>query len=55
MASSTRERQHIVDYISSQIRDETVENLEKVTHERVLGRDIDVWNVHTVLNLHGSS
>lgn len=50
MESSARERQYIVDYVSSQARDETVENLEKVTHERVLGRDIDVWDVHTDLN-----
>jgi hypothetical protein len=45
--SSDRERQHIVDYLADQAPDETVEHLEKVKSERVLGRRIDVWDVHT--------
>jgi hypothetical protein len=47
MESSERERQYIVNYTASQASDETVEHLEKVASERVLGRDIDVWDVHT--------
>lgn len=50
MESSDRERQHIVDYMAAQASDETVDHLEKVTSERVLGRDIDVWDVHTNIN-----
>lgn len=42
-----RERQYIVDYLASQAPDEVVEHLEKVKSERVLGRWIDVWDVHT--------
>jgi hypothetical protein len=42
-----RERQQIVDYLASQAPDELVEHLEKVKSERVLGRWIDVWDVHT--------
>lgn len=47
MRSSQRERQEIVDYIASQAKDETVENLEKVFSERVAGRKYSIWNVHT--------
>jgi hypothetical protein len=50
MESSNRELQYIVDYMASQASDETIEHLEKVASERVLGRDIDVWDVHTDLN-----
>lgn len=50
MANPAQERQYIVDYIWSHVRDETVEHLEKVTDERVLGREIDVWDVHTDRN-----
>lgn len=50
MESSDRERQYIVNYMASQADDETVEHLEKVASERVLGRDIDVWDVHTNVN-----
>jgi hypothetical protein len=46
MESTDRERQFIVNYMASQA-DDTVEHLEKVASERVLGRVIDVWNVHT--------
>lgn len=42
-----RERQYIVDYLASQAPDEVVEHLEKVKSERVLGRRIDAWDVHT--------
>lgn len=42
-----RERQYIVDYLASQAPDEVVKHLEKVKSERVLGRWIDVWDVHT--------
>ncbi len=42
-----RERQQIVDYLASQAPDEIVEHLEKVKSERVLGRWIDAWDVHT--------
>ena len=42
-----RERQLIVDYLASQAPDEIVEHLEKVKSERVLGRWIDAWDVHT--------
>ncbi len=45
-----RQRQYIVDYMAGQAGDETVEHLEKVTSERVLGRVIDVWDVHTDTN-----
>lgn len=47
MYSSVQERQYIVDYVASQASDETVEHLEKIASERALGRDIDVWDVHT--------
>lgn len=50
MESPNRERQYIVDYIASQASDETVEHLEKVASERVLGRGVDVWDVHTDTN-----
>ena len=50
MESPDRERQYIVDYMASQAGDETVEHLEKVASERMLGRDIDVWDVHTDVN-----
>jgi hypothetical protein len=42
-----RERQQVVDYLASQAPDELVEHLEKVKSERVLGRWIDAWDVHT--------
>jgi hypothetical protein len=42
-----RERQYIVDYLASQAPDEIVAHLEKVKSERVLGRWIDSWDVHT--------
>jgi hypothetical protein len=45
--SSDRERQFIVDYMASQASNETVEHLEKVASERVLGQEHDVWDVHT--------
>lgn len=50
LESSDRERQNIVDYLAAQASDETVDHLEKVASERVLGRDIDVWDVHTEIN-----
>lgn len=45
-----RERQQIVDYLASQAPDEIVEHLEKIKSERVLGRWIDAWDVHTNQN-----
>ena len=45
-----RERQQIVDYLASQAPDELVEHLEKIKSERVLGRWIDAWDVHTNQN-----
>ena len=47
MESPERERQIIVDYMASQAGDETVEHLEKVASERILGRRHDIWDVHT--------
>jgi len=47
MQSTERERQEIVDYVYMSAPDETVEHLEKVTSERVVGRHIDIWDVHT--------
>jgi len=47
MESPDPERQRIVDYMASQARNETVEHLEKVAQERILGREMDVWDVHT--------
>src|SRR5215204_4009334 len=47
MRSSERERQHVVDYMAMQAGDETVELLEKVYSERVMGQKRDIWNVHT--------
>lgn len=42
-----RERQQIVDYMAMTAADERLEGLEKVKSERVLGRPIDAWDVHT--------
>lgn len=50
IAAQDRERQHIVDYLASESHDETVEHLEKVKSERVLGRRMDAWDVHTSKN-----
>jgi hypothetical protein len=47
MDSPEHERQHVVDYMAVEADDETVEHLEKVARERILGRDTDVWDVHT--------
>jgi hypothetical protein len=47
MQSTESERQEIVDYMYMNAPDETVEHLEKVTSERVFGRQIDIWDVHT--------
>ena len=47
MESPDEERQYIVDYLANEAPDESVEQLEKVATERVLGRDMDVWDVHT--------
>src|SRR5690242_13237204 len=47
MRSSKHEEQMIVDYIASQVSDEAVEFMEKITSERVAGIKHDVWNVHT--------
>lgn len=42
-----RERQAIVDYMAMSAAGERVESLEKLKSERVLGRRIDAWDVHT--------
>jgi hypothetical protein len=47
LAAQDRERQQIVDYLAGEAPDETVEHLEKVKSERVLGRRMDAWDVHT--------
>ena len=47
MDSPEHERATIEGYMASQARDEKVIHLEKVTSERVMGRDRDVWDVHT--------
>lgn len=47
MESPERERQFIVDYIAEIAPDETVEHLEKVYSERIMGQDHDIWDVHT--------
>jgi hypothetical protein len=47
MESSQRERQFIVNYMAGVASDETVEHLEKVYTERVMGQDHDIWDVHT--------
>jgi hypothetical protein len=47
MESPERERQFIVDYIAEIASDETVEQLEKVYSERIMGQDHDIWDVHT--------
>jgi hypothetical protein len=47
MESSERERQYIVDYLAEVSSDETVEHLEKVYSERIMGQDHDIWDVHT--------
>jgi hypothetical protein len=47
MESPERERQFIVDYMAGVTSDETVEQLEKVYSERILGQDHDIWDVHT--------
>jgi hypothetical protein len=50
LSAQDRERQHIVDYMASEACGEAVEHLEKVKTERVLGRQMDAWDVHTNKN-----
>lgn len=50
LEADDRGRQHVVDYLASEAPEETVEHLERVKSERVLGRWIDVWDVHTLKN-----
>lgn len=40
-------QQEIASYVEWQVDEETVQYLEKVKSERVLGRDVDVWDVRT--------
>jgi hypothetical protein len=47
MKSSRREQQFVVDYLFEAVPKETVEHLEKVYSQRVMGRKHDIWNVHT--------
>lgn len=53
---SEHEVREIADYVEWQCNkkddeeEETVQHAEKVVSERVLGRDYDVWDVHTNLN-----
>src|SRR5438876_7003306 len=44
---SEREARHIREYIESQAPDDAVKHLEKVTTERIFGRQYDVWDVWT--------
>lgn len=46
-AARERERQEVVDYMAMNAPEERVEGLEKVKSERVLGRRIDAWEIHT--------
>lgn len=45
--TSANEVQNIRDYVEWQAPEEKVLHAEKVAGERVLGRDYDVWDVHT--------
>lgn len=45
-----RDRQDIVDYLASEAPHERVTHLEKLKTERVLGRKLDAWDVHTATN-----
>lgn len=47
MESPERERQLIVDYLAEAATDETVEQLEKVYSDRIMGQTHDIWDVHT--------
>ena len=47
MESPEHERAAIERYMAWQAPDESMVHLEKVTSERVMGRDRDVWDVHT--------
>jgi hypothetical protein len=47
MESPERERAAIERYMAWQAPDESMVHLEKVTSERVMGRDRAVWDVHT--------
>lgn len=47
MDSPEHEKQVIVDYMAVRVDDESVEHLEKVASESVLGQRHDVWDVHT--------
>jgi predicted RNA-binding Zn-ribbon protein involved in translation (DUF1610 family) len=47
MESPEHERDAIEGYMAWQAPDEKMVHLEKVTSERVMGRDRDVWDVHT--------
>lgn len=44
------EEESIHDYVAWQAPDEQIIHLEKVTSERVFGRKLDVWDVHTDKN-----
>jgi hypothetical protein len=44
---SERQARHIREYVESQASDEGVKHLEKVTSERIFGRQYDVWDVWT--------
>jgi len=48
LKATDQERQEIIEYVSSQVRDETVELAQKVYSERVaLTLPHDIWDVHT--------
>lgn len=38
---------HVREYVEDQSHDETVTYLERMSVERVIGRDIEIWDVHT--------
>jgi hypothetical protein len=45
--SPEHQKRSIRQYFESQVDDETIEHLEKVTSEHIFGRTHDVWDVHT--------
>lgn len=47
MDSPQHERDAITGYMAREAPDESVIHLEKVATERIMGRDRDVWDVHT--------
>src|SRR6185295_18996772 len=46
LRATDEERKHIIDYMSSQVPDETVELTQKVYTENVVTIRHDIWDVH---------